>query len=177
MNLQENINRIKSIMKSVNSDINEVSEEGYQLILDKYSESRLIMTEDTTINFREFNNQKIGNKPKGLWYGIGVSWIYWVRNEMPDWEYDNIFKIDLNESNMLMIDTLEKLHSFHEEFGVKTHVFTQIDWEKVSNSYGGIEISPYMWEARMKLDWYYGWDVASGCVWNKNVIQNIEKII
>jgi hypothetical protein len=176
MNLQENINRIKSIMKSVNSDINEVSEEGYQLILDKYSESRLIMTEDTTINFREFNNQKIGYKPKGLWYGIGVSWIDWVRNEMPDWEYDNIFKIDLNESNMLMIDTLEKLYSFNKEFGA---YFSQtlIDWKKVSNSYGGIEISPYMWPARMELDWYYGWDVASGCVWNKNVIQNIEKII
>jgi hypothetical protein len=78
---------------------------------------------------------------------------------------------------MLMIDTLEKLYSFNKEFGVKTHVFTQINWKKVSNSYGGIEISPYMWPARRELDWYYGWDVASGCVWNKNVIQNIEKII
>jgi len=36
----------------------------------------------------------------------------------------------------------------------------------VSKEYDGIEIAPYQWDARLSLIWYYGWDVASGCIWN-----------
>jgi hypothetical protein len=24
--------------------------------------------------------------------------------------------------------------------------------------------------------WYYGWDIASGCIWANGAIQNIEKL-
>ena len=37
-------------------------------------------------------------------------------------------------------------------------------------------ITPYQWELRFELDWYYGWDVASGCVWNLSVIESMEPV-
>jgi len=51
-----------------------------------------------------------------------------------------------------------------------------IDWGRVAEDYSGIEIAPYLYEARMKHMWYYGWDVASGCIWGKGVVKNITKI-
>lgn len=49
-----------------------------------------------------------------------------------------------------------------------------IDWPKVAKRYGGIEITPYIYKARMTHLWYYGWDVASGCVWLASAVQNIK---
>ena len=77
---------------------------------------------------------------------------------------------------MLMIHTLEDLYSFTKKYGGSDGL---INWQVVANEYGGIEISPYMWPARndRRTWWYYSWDVASGCIWNKEVITNIEKIV
>jgi len=43
-----------------------------------------------------------------------------------------------------------------------------IDWEKVASEYAGIEICPCQWDLRMdsRANWYYSWDIASGCIWN-----------
>jgi len=177
MNLQENIQRIRQIMEINDLDLNEVSDEGYELIKEKYSDSKLIMTNRGSITINAEKQKKyIGFKPRGLWYGIGTSWIDWVRSEMSEWEDEHVFKIDVNESEMLMIHTLEDLHSFTNKYGGGDGL---IHWDVVANEYGGIEISPYMWPARMdrRTSWYYSWDVASGCIWNKEVVTNIEKIV
>ena len=43
----------------------------------------------------------------------------------------------------------------------------QIDWKKVQDDgWAGIQICPYRGEARYSSMWYYGWDVASGCIWD-----------
>ena len=174
-NLNKEIGRIKQIMEIRDLDLNEVSDEGYQLIKERYSESKLVMTNKESIDIY-VEEQKHGFKPRGLWYGIGTSWIDWVRNEMPEWEDEHVFKLDVNESEMLMIHTLKDLYSFTNKYGGSDGL---IYWHAVANQYGGIEISPYMWEARndRRTWWYYPWDVASGCIWNKEVITNIEKIV
>ena len=48
------------------------------------------------------------------------------------------------------------------------HEFNYIDWPKVASSFCGIEICPYISEMRMErfTSWYYGWDIASGCIWS-----------
>jgi len=55
----------------------------------------------------------------------------------------------------------------------------RIDWEAVAKRYTGIEIEPYNWERRnsgpnnnysMSMLWYYGWDCASGCVWELDAL-------
>jgi len=50
-----------------------------------------------------------------------------------------------------------------------------INWEEVSKNWEGIEIVPYIWTARNILNWYYPWDVASGCIWNLDGI-SLEEI-
>lgn len=47
---------------------------------------------------------------------------------------------------------------------------------RVRQDYAGIEISPYQYECRFELTWYYGWDVASGCVWDKEAIRAVEPV-
>ena len=51
-----------------------------------------------------------------------------------------------------------------------------INWPKVAQDYAGIEICPYRSDKRMSSDWYYGWDVASGCVWSSKGFAGIKEI-
>jgi hypothetical protein len=97
---------------------------------------------------------------------------------MPDWEVDNIFKIDIDVDKILKITNSEELLAFNKNYGVKTQFYNVIDWVKVASEYGGIEISPYNYKLRMEREvfWYYGWDVASGCIWNEGVITGVDKL-
>lgn len=51
-----------------------------------------------------------------------------------------------------------------------------IDWRKVAQEYQGIIIAPYLWERRLDGDtfWYYTWDCASGCIWDRSAIAEIR---
>lgn len=49
-----------------------------------------------------------------------------------------------------------------------------IRWPLVASLYDGILIPRYLWSIRFR-NWYYGWDCASGCVWNTDVIR-IESV-
>lgn len=82
------------------------------------------------------------------------------------------------------IDLVEKFYeiqhkAFYETFKKKMEksIFS-INWEKLREEYDGIIISPYQWSCRMrsKFSWYYGWDCASGCIWNIDAIEGIKLI-
>jgi hypothetical protein len=172
---------IINIIKEELQKINEVSDEIYDLIDKKYNNKRIIMTKNNVITFNDITKQKSSSKPSGLWYGIGTSWIDWVKSEMPKWDYENIFEVKINESKVLKIDNIDDLYEFTEKYEDQSLNNTMmsnyyIDWNKLSNEYSGIEIVPHIYEAVYDLNWYYGWDVASGCIWNKNGIININKI-
>ena len=38
------------------------------------------------------------------------------------------------------------------------------------------EINPYIYKARYEYMFYYGWDCASGCVWNIDSVKEISLI-
>ena len=119
-------------------------------------------------------------KPRGLWYGFGNSWIEWVRGEMPEWEGNCLYELNIKHSNVLSINNFKEMEQFYENFNtIPTDPTYQrwdeyhnpIDWNKVADKYDGIEIPVYRHECRFNHSWYYGWDVASGCIWNlKNVL-------
>lgn len=168
----------------------EVSSDVYNKLTNEYSDARIIMSHEDDIKFRVTPNsaQEISVKPRGLWYGIGTEWVDWVRSydRLIDdinyrWETDNVFKIDINESNILIIRNYGEILEFDKKYGVQYNVgyqkYTNIDWVRVANDYGGIEIAPTIYKARRELEWYYGWDIASGCIWGDGVIRNIEKIV
>lgn len=185
----EEINESKVIIKNILREnfapkvVNEVSKDIYDLINTKYSNSRIIMSHEPEIKFREKKQQEKGYKPNGLWYGIGPSWVNFVRSEMPTRETEHVFKIDIDESKMKIIRNYEDLLEFEKEYSTPiegmysfNNRYLYIDWERVARDYSGIEIAPYISEARMKHMWYYGWDLASGCIWRKGVITKITKI-
>ena len=121
--------------------------------------------------------QLVTMKPRGFWYGFGGEWIDWCRHEMPNWTGKYIYGVDVDNINILRITTHMELMQFSREYqsdvsdtGYRREAGEAIDWKMVASKYDGIEINPYQFEARYQYMWYYGWDIASGCVWNlKNV--------
>jgi hypothetical protein len=123
-------------------------------------------------------NQKVSMKPGGFWYGFGSEWIDWTRSQKPEWEGKYIYSVDIGNTNVLQINTHMELMQFTREYQANSNEFgyvreegAKIDWKKVAGKYGGIEINPYQSEARYQYMWYYGWDIASGCVWNLSRIK------
>jgi hypothetical protein len=95
-------------------------------------------------------------------------------------------RVILDETNILFLRCAYDLDDFTRDFGVdiwwgpdghpRKHMNRCIEWEKVSGVYDGIIITPYIWERRMDLNWYYTWDCASGCIWNVRAIKAIDLI-
>ena len=114
-------------------------------------------------------NQKNDLKPRGFWYSIDDEWKTWVQSEMPEWLGEHEYLVDIGDSNILFLDTPDKIINFHKEYRQPHDMVDwhgMVDWNRVSQTYNGIEINPYQWSLRLELLWYYGWDVASGCIWN-----------
>ena len=123
-----------------------------------------------------------GWKPVGLWYSCGSSWEDWASAVGFGGIGEYVYEVELNVSNMLFISTADELDKFTTKYAAPrsqdNSMFADrqlwnIDWEKVAQTYDGIEICPYIASRRHKYMWYYGWDVASGCLWNKNAIVNL----
>lgn len=145
--------------------------------------SREFYTSKEFKGFRGVSN--VGNihmKPKGLWYSCNDEWKNWVMYEMPQWweSYNFKYNIQIDMSRMLIIRTEEELLAFEQEY-ISTGSpfgpgFKVIDWSKVANNYTGIEICPYQQGARYSSDWYYGWDIASGCIWDPSAFVSVEEV-
>ena len=128
---------------------------------------------------KDTERQAIEFKPVGLWYGINFEWRTFCNREFSDGLGKYNYEIILDMTNILKISNFEELCKFENKYGkekYKWSLIDNIDWIKVSKTYDGIEIQPYIWEARLIKLWYYGWDVASGCIWNKKAIKKIIKI-
>jgi len=129
-------------------------------------------------------------KPTGMWISDEDSfgWSQWCRAENFHVEHlKNAFSVKLKDNaNILHIRTVEELDAFNETYKCpmfKIHpelssTMMTIDWEAVAEQYSGILITPYLWERRLHMDYnfYYGWDCASGCIWNSDAIESIELI-
>lgn len=127
--------------------------------------------------------QRTGSKPNGFWYGIDNSWIDWCESEMPEWVTPHKYKLEIDMSKVLVVDTIEKMHDMNKHVVNTEEYFYRhnydIDWPYFEKQgYKGIEIPRYMRELRMNKDffWYYSWDVASGCIWDTSIIKSITKI-
>lgn len=132
--------------------------------------------------------QELSWKPIGMWYGIDWSWHEWCKSESFGGRGKNDFELELDMKNILVLNSVDKIRQFAETFGeypewMKNRPYFDgkpkdkyIDWKKVSQMYSGIEISPYQWKCRHEFMFYYGWDVASGCVWNLNAVKSVTQI-
>lgn len=84
-----------------------------------------------------------------------------------------LYGVEVDLSRILLIDNAAKMREFHRKYSSSSigGLPAYISWFRLAKDYDGIEISPYFWEFRMGLDWYYTWDVASGCIWGKEAFK------
>ena len=135
--------------------------------------------------------QKIGPKPNGLWYecqdGSSTSWKDFCSYEMSSgYKYDQTYNVKLNDYEILFIPDEYHFERFYKMYSVNPPYDADgskgfdkmIDWPRVAREYAGIEICPYLSSKRHDdlSFWYYGWDVASGCVWDPKGIKKLDKL-
>lgn len=130
-------------------------------------------------------------KPNGLWVSVegDMDWPEWCATDRPEWIRDYyITEIALKpDANVLRIETVLQLDAFHKHYAEvpeyrkhwpKDIQSKDIDWGRVSAVHAGIIIAPYQWERRLhcETNWYYGWDCASGCIWDLSVIESCKEV-
>lgn len=113
-------------------------------------------------------------KPGGFWFGVGSEWVDWTKDEMPEWKGDNLYSVEVDESECLVIESEFDFRDFSRTYGTRDGM---IDWERVSKDHKGIIVRQYFPKYRMnpQYRWYYSWDIASGCVWDASAIKQVEQ--
>lgn len=129
-----------------------------------------------------------GRKPQGLWVtteNTEDDWMSWCLCEnFPLGNFLN--KVSLvPKANILYIKTSKALVDFHGQYKVTSSFARRytgfpkhdaINWPAVAKKYDGIVIAPYQWKHRLSTpvsEWYYSWDVASGCIWKSRAIKKV----
>lgn len=126
-------------------------------------------------------------KPWGLWVSVegegSYGWKEWCEAEEFGAErFVHAAEIILSPTtNILYLETPQAIEEFTETYGVLDPIIGHIldskaiNWPIVAENYQGIIIAPYQWSKRMARDtfWYYGWDCASGCIWDADAIQSV----
>ena len=128
-------------------------------------------------------DDRITDKPVGFWVSDEneFGWKQWCEIEgFREESLSNCAKVSLKpDANVLLISTEGELREFDARFGELDDDETwramglsrrMIRWDKVAELYDGIIISPYQSGTRMDIQWYYSWDVASGCIWNSDAM-------
>jgi hypothetical protein len=128
-------------------------------------------------------------KPKGFWVSVQGEddWEWWCRKEEFGVERLRVVhEVTLRPlHDVLVIDNLSNFDHFHARYRVETDDIDwslpwrneghwPVDWRKVAVDYDGLIIAPYQWSRRLECNWYYGFDCASGCIWNLDAIESVE---
>lgn len=115
-------------------------------------------------------------KPKGLWVSVDGpnDWPHYLDGlDAKPGRYH--YRIDLDFKNILQLCSRNDLKNFtHRYKKYACGEMFSIHWVAVAQEYQGIVISPWMnsFNLSLNLIWYYGWDCASGCIWDANAIRN-----
>jgi hypothetical protein len=120
----------------------------------------------------------------GLWYSVGNSWFRFLLSDYPGFIKTHIYRLEIDTTNLYKIQTEKELDEFTQVYGRAMFSFMAedglqrkddgIDWELVARGYTGIEIAPYIYSRRCSCKWYYGWDCASGVIWNSAAVKKLE---
>lgn len=125
-------------------------------------------------------------KPDGLWVSVeadaGGGWREWCEAE--SFRLECLIarhRVELApDARVIRIENVRVFDAFNERFGAPLSTLPHsrrygIDWAGVARRHQGIVIAPYLWRRRMSdALWYYGWDCASGCIWDVSAIAAVE---
>jgi hypothetical protein len=128
--------------------------------------------------------QEVGDKPRGLWVSVEgeFGWKEWCEGEAFRLDrFSHVYNVKLKpDANIVTLRTPTDIDNFTQEFMVtpKNRIMPYwfLDWPRISQLHQGILIYPYQWERRLheKTMWYYGWDCASGCIWDNTAIAELN---
>jgi hypothetical protein len=121
-------------------------------------------------------------KPQGLWVSPDEDdgWMSWLDEggsgmDRSRWVLKHRVVL-ADGAKLLWIVGTEEFDAFEWQYGVKKEYGFCIDWSRVAGDYQGILIIPYLWERRLCSTWYYPWDCASGCIWDRAAIERVERV-
>lgn len=121
-------------------------------------------------------------KPRGFWVSVQGE------HDWPDWCYDEGWKLDSLKhayrvalkptACVLVINTLAGLDKFHCRYTQRRQAHDlrhrEVDWTRVREQHDGLIIAPYRHERRLEYMWYYGWDCASGVIWDLTAVDSVR---
>jgi GNAT superfamily N-acetyltransferase len=150
-----------------------------KVIEDNYSNDWIVLSSRDEITLypeTRFQEGHYGFKPKGLWLGKGTDWLDFIEVEGMDsfiTSYCSAFKVDLG-NDILILKDFEDYRRFTLRYGVSSG---KIDWKKVAKNYNGIIVySPRRFQFKEELEWVYGWDITSACIWDADGIEDVKKV-
>lgn len=122
-------------------------------------------------------------KPVGLWLSVDgpYDWPSWCSSEGYGIErlvHRHEFEL-LDPARVLRLSDPGAVEGLAQRFpviGQRPYSFATISWSAIAREYAGIIIAPYQRPCRMAeaTRWYYGWDCASGCVWDASVLRLVS---
>ncbi len=123
-------------------------------------------------------------KPRGLWYDVDGDWARFCEGD--SWNLAGLkhrYQIEIETKDIWIISSEKDFLAFYNMFKSSGHpglsIFSgrdSIAWNRVLSFAKGIEIAPYLWSCRLKYSWYYGWDCASGVIWDLSAITSFKEI-
>ena len=130
---------------------------------------------------------KVDMKPRGLWLSDesqDESWSAWCRAE--NFYLGNLAHrqdFDLDTTRVKLLQSPQDILDFSREFNVRApwedesgcpRLFHFLDWPEIASRWAGLVITPYIWECRLRVMWYYGFDCASACIWDLSCLSPCE---
>lgn len=150
----------------------------------KYSDSEIALDQR-----RQYEQPDLGKyaKPHGFWItdDSEYCWRSWcVSNDFGLDRLTHRHEVEIDEARVLFLRSGADVWRFTRDHGVnhswqgssRTWTDRCIDWRAVAKQYAGLIITPYIWECRLgeETSWYYGWDCASGCIWDASAILSVR---
>jgi len=118
-------------------------------------------------------------KSKGFWFSKNTEWIDWCESSECCYSKDSahMYKLNIDFSNVLIIDTLEKLTAFQSKYSDRYGKY--INWNAVTTDYSGIYFDNYQeiksnlssGQQLLTFSWYFAIDVNSGCIFDCEIIK------
>ena len=126
------------------------------------------------------------SKPAGFWVSVEgpYDWEWWCKAET--YNLENLvvsYEVKLKENaKILYLETETEIFEMAKKYPAKIRTWDaesdtyRLDWNEIKKEYQGIIIPQYLWECRLsqKSCWYYGWDCASGCIWDLSCIEEFN---
>ncbi len=157
--------------------------------------------------YHVFTSKSPIDKPEGLWYSLKWYWIEnlsvgmryyeidYTKKDKKVYTLDNeeyLYKIELQKNvhtnindskglnKILLLKKYKDCKKFYDKYKYEESSHPKrkwIEWKKVYMDYGGIELADIHLEKSQIKEWFFAWDVPSGCIWNKDLIKNFERVI